>query len=213
VTRRVRSLGVTALILAVAFAAQSARADGEDDGFARSGPYIGVGASRSLNLVEAYLDDDLFLDELEVSDAWGVNARAGYRVFSWFAAEVEYEWVDDLNVDLFGAEIGSIGVQSATANLRFIVPTWRFQPYLLVGGGVLWLDLKDRFGLLDVDDSAFAARIGLGIDMYLTKNFLVNLGVESILTNAEVSLATPFGTASQRGLGTVNLQVGFGYRF
>jgi hypothetical protein len=49
--------------------------------------------------------------------------------------------------------------------------------------------------------------------MYLTKNFLVNLGVESILTNAEVSLATPFGTASQRGLGTVNLQVGFGYRF
>ncbi len=194
-------------------AASSARADGDDEGFARSGPYIGVGASRSLNLVERYLEDDPVLDELEVSDAWGVNARAGYRVFSWFAVEAEYEWVDDLNVELFGAEIGSVGVQSATANLKFIVPTWRFQPYLVLGGGVVFLDLDDRAGLLDVDDSSFAARVGLGLDVYLTRSIVLNVGAESILTNAEVKLATPSGTFSERGLGAVTFQAGFAYRF
>ena len=201
------------LLLAVVFAASSARADGEDEGFARSGPYIGVGASRSLNLVERYLDGEPFLEDLEISDEWGVNARAGYRVFSWFAVEAEYEWVDDLDIDLFGANIGSLGVQSATANLRFIVPTWRFQPYLLLGGGVLWLDLDNRFGLLDVDDSAFAGKVGVGIDVYLTRNIVLNAGAEALLTNAEVSLATPFGTASQRGLGAVTFQFGVAYRF
>lgn len=213
-TYRGVTLGVTALLLAVALAASSARADGEDD-FARRGAYVGVGASRSLNLVEAYLDNDPVLDQIEVSDAWGFNARAGYRALSWFAIEAEYEWLDELNVSFGSVDIGSVGTQSATVNLKFIVPTWRFQPYLLLGAGGLFLNVNDNMRMFDIsiDGSSFAGRVGVGIDMYLTHNVLVNVGAESILTGAEVKLTTPGGTFTHTGLGGITFQVGLGYRF
>ena len=187
-----------------------ARADGE---FGRSGPYIGVGASRSLNLLEAFLDDDPVLTNIQVSDHWGVNTRAGYRLASWFALEGEYEWMGDYNLSFGGANLGSIGAQAATANLRFIGPFGRFQPYLLLGAGAIFLHTQDRFDALQVDHTSFAGRIGLGIDLYLTEHLLLNFGAEGVLSPAEVSLNTGFVSGSTHGVGAVNLQAGLGWRF
>ena len=205
----IRSRLFAAILLVVGLGAQVARAD--DEGFGRSGPYLAVGASRALNLFEQYLDSEPLLSDIQVDDTWGVNARAGYRLTSWFALEGEYEWLDGLDAHI--GSIGSrIGVQTATANFRLIAPLGRFQPYFLGGAGAVFLNASGDLGL-EVANTAFAGRVGLGIDVYLTKSIFLNAGAEAMLTNARVSLTTPFGSVSENGLGTLTFQAGFGYRF
>jgi opacity protein-like surface antigen len=199
-----------AVVLVGCLVTRPAHADGE---FARSGAYIGVGASRSLNLVEALLDDDPILTNLQVSDNWGVNARAGYRLTSWFALEAEYEWLHDFTVSLGGINLGTIGSQTATANLKLIGPFGRFQPYFLLGAGAVFLRVSDRFNALDVQSPAFAGRVGLGIDVFLTQNLYLNVGAESILSPAKVSLNVGTVSASAKGVGAVDFQAGLGWRF
>ena len=198
-------------VLFVVLAVRDARAEEPD--FARSGVYLGVGASYNVNLVEAFLDGTPILEDVDVSDSWGVNARLGYRFTSWLALEGEYEWLDDMHARLGGVEIGSLQMQSATANLRFIGPFGRFQPYILLGAGALWSSVDSPFGQLSVEHSAFAGRVGLGLDVYLTQNLLLNVGAEGLLSPAEVRLTTGSATVSENGLGTLTLQAGLGFRF
>jgi len=186
------------------------RAAAADEDFARSGAYIGVGASRSLNLLEAFLDDDPVLTNLQVSDTWGVNARAGYRLTSWFALEGEYEWMGEYKVRFGGLDLGHINAQAATVNLRLIGPFGRFQPYLLLGAGALFIGTNDRFNALDVESPSFAGRVGLGLDVFVTQHLYLNFGAEGVLSPAKVSLGT---IASTHGAGAVDIQAGLGWRF
>lgn len=200
------------IALAVLFAAGVARAEDEPD-FGRSGAYVGVGASYNVNLVEAFLDGTPILENIDVSNSWGVNTRLGYRVASWFAVEAEYEWLDRMNARLGGVDVGSLQVQSATANLRLVGPFGRFQPYLLLGAGALFSDVNTSFNQLTVDHTAFAGRIGLGLDIYLTQNLYLNAGAEGVLSPAEVKLTAPGISVSENGLGYVTIQAGLGWRF
>lgn len=208
------SLAVLVVCLALGLAQSEARADDDPD-FARPGVYIGVGASRSANLVEAFLDGTPVLEDIDVSNSWGVNARLGYRVGSWFAVEAEYEWLDPFNARLNGVDIGTLGIQSATVNLRFIGPFGRFQPYFLLGAGAAFFSVDDTpfTDQLSVDDSAFAGRLGLGIDVYLIESLYLNVGAEAILSPAEVKLNTGTFEVSETGLGGITFQAGLGFRF
>jgi opacity protein-like surface antigen len=198
-------------VLVVSLATDPARAD--DDGFGRSGPYLGVGASRSVDLVEPFLDGTPILQDIKISDSWGANARLGYRLTSWFAVEAEYEWLQPFNVSLASVHLGTLGAQSATANFRFILPLSRFQPYFLLGAGAMFLKVEDPLNVLKLDRSPFAGRVGLGLDVYLTQSLLANVGVEGVLTPAGLQLTTSSGTISEHGLGTLTFQFGLGYRF
>jgi len=171
-----------------------------------------VGASRAFNFFETYLDNEPVLSNIDFGDRWGVNARAGYRLTSWFALEGEYEWLDDMNATLGSVEIARIGVQTATANFRLIAPFWRVQPYFLGGVGAVFFKTSGPLDL-KIDSTAFAGRVGLGVDVYLTKSILLNAGAEAMLTNAKTTIGTPSGSVSANGLGLVTLQVGLGYRF
>lgn len=204
--------GSAVAVFAVLLAASAARADGEPD-FTRSGAYLGVGASYNVNLVEAFLDGTPILEDIDVSNSWGVNTRLGYRVGSWFALEAEYEWLDRMNARLAGVDVGSLQVQSATVNLRLIGPFARFQPYLLLGAGALFSDVNTPFNQLTVDHSAFAGRIGVGLDVYLTQNLYLNAGAEGVLSPAEVKLNVGGINESEHGLGYVTIQAGLGWRF
>ena len=206
-----RALASGFTVLVVCLALGDARAD--DTGFARPGVYLGVGASRSANLVEAFLDGTPVLEDIDVSNSWGVNARLGYRVASWFAVEAEYEWLDPFNASLNGAHVGTLGIQSATANLRLIGPFGRFQPYFLLGVGAAFFSVDSPFSQLTVDHSAFAGRIGLGIDVYLIENLYLNLGAEGVLSPAQVKLNTGSVQVSETGLGGITFQAGLGFRF
>ena len=206
-----RALSAGLAVLVVCFTLGEARAD--DGGFARPGVYIGVGASRSANLVEAFLDGTPVLEDVDVSNSWGVNTRLGYRVASWFAVEAEYEWLDPFNASLDSVHVGTLGIQSATVNLRFIGPFGRFQPYLLLGAGAGFFSVDTPASGLSVDHSAFAGRVGLGIDVYLIENLYLNLGAEGMLSPAEVKLNTGSFEVSENGLGAVTFQAGLGFRF
>jgi opacity protein-like surface antigen len=199
-----------AAVLLVSLVATSARAD-ED--FGRSGPYIGVGASRPLNLLEAFLDDDPVLTNIEFTNSWGVNARAGYHLASFVSLEAEYEWLGDFGARLGGVDLGVIRANAATANLRFIGPFGRFQPYLLLGAGAVFISTSDKFGLLAIDKTSFAGRVGLGMDVYVTPHFYLNFGAESLLSPAQVTLSAGPVSGSAHGVGAVSLQAGLGWRF
>ena len=206
-----RALPAGLAVLVVCFALGEARAD--DGGFTRPGVYLGVGASRSANLVEAFFDGTPVLEDVDVSNSWGVNARLGYRVAPWFAVEAEYEWLDPMNASLNGVHVGTLGIQSATVNLRLIGPFGRFQPYFLLGAGAGFFSADTPGSGLSVDHSAFAGRVGLGIDVYLIENLYLNLGAEALLSTAEVRLNTGSIEVSETGLGGITFQTGLGFRF
>ena len=91
---------------------------------------------------------------------------AGYRILPFLATEVEYEWIDEFDIKLFGTKAFSLEAQSLTANLKWIVPTWRIQPYLLTGVGFTRWKLKDKVGL-DISETSIdlAGRLGPGFDV------------------------------------------------
>jgi opacity protein-like surface antigen len=211
--RPLSSVCLVVVLISAALAPRVASADDNGDAdFGRSGAYVGVGGSRVFDFIEDSLDGLPVLTDIKVDDIWGVNGRAGYRLTSWLALEGEYEWLDDIHAHLGSLTIAHIGTQIATANVRLIWPLGRFQPYLLGGAGAMFLNTRGIAGL-DVDRTAFTGRVGLGIDVYLTKSVLVEVGADALLTDARISLDTPFGSVTENAPAFVTLQFGLGYRF
>ena len=191
----------------------------DDDPFDRPGFYVGVGGTYQRNVFESRIED-VVQDELQgtlladtkidIDDSGGVNAVVGYRAWSWFALELQYEWIDEYeiagSVDLgpFGTQSGdlySIESHTLTANTKWIIPFWRIQPYILAGVGYAVYDV-DRGSIYDnplvepiltangvvVDDGThhdFAARAGGGVDFYVTENIVVNAQASVVLTTLE----------------------------
>jgi outer membrane protein W len=184
-----------------------------DDGFGRSGWYVGVGGAYSVNFFEDVLEDELaeFGINVDVHDTGGVNARAGYRLASWFALEAMYEWMDNFKVDVdsidpggtvlpIGATLFDYTTHTVTLNLKFLIPVWRTHPYLLLGVGGQHYDLDAGSAVtaatgLDFSDSgwSFAGRPGIGLDVYVTKHFLVNVEVAGVLSTGNFSTIPSVG--------------------
>jgi len=219
VFRRFVVLGAGLLIFTLPSAALAEELEpADDDPFDRPGFYIGVGGSYQLNAFEDTLDDE-FADAIEddlpvgvtnpgldLEDSGGLNALVGYRLASFFAIELEYEWIDEYDIT-FEADVLGIGQSvkgysieghTLTANTKWIVPFWRIQPYFLLGGGLSVSDVTRGAAFddptlgpilasagIDVDDgthTAAAGRAGLGIDLYLTQSILVNAEAGLVVT-------------------------------
>jgi len=183
--------------------------ESDPDPFDRPGFYIGGGGTYQLNAFSSRIED-VIEDEVEdavpgatadfdLDESAGFNALIGYRVWSWFALEIQYEWVDeyDINgsIDLpvaISGKLYSIEGHTLTANTKWIIPFWRIQPYLLIGGGLAMSDvskgsLADAFVLLgaDIDDGTNyepAGRGGIGLDLYITEHILINAQATAVLT-------------------------------
>ena len=202
------ALACTALLSASALADD----DGDDDGFARPGWYLGIGGAAGVNFFEDEIEDaaEKVGVNVDVKDTGGINARGGYRVNSWFAVEGMYEWMDNFEVEVKSIDTGGeplpVGTtlfdyttHTITANLKFVVPTWRFQPYLLLGVGAQHFDLDApatvEASALDLSDSGwgFAGRPGLGLDIYITRNLLLNAEVAGVLATGNFSTIPSIG--------------------
>jgi len=207
-----RAMKIAALVassaLGLALLAGAARAD--DQGFARDGFYLGVGETYAHNLINSALDGVL-ANNFHVDNTFGLNARAGYRATSWFAAELEYEWVARFEAKLRDRTLADIEGHSLTANLKFVAPLGRFQPFLLLGGGGSIFSF-DRQNLpeISVQHSSWTGRVGLGVDMYLTRNVLIDLGADTVFTTANISAT---GLKQGDGLYYFALRMGLQYRF
>ena len=211
-----RYLALTAALLAALSTAHVARADDNDDPYDRPGGYIGIGGSRSLEQMTNTIGDAYNPLNAQVGDSWGLNARAGYRFNRFIATEVEYEWMKDFHMWVDHQAIGRAQLQTVTANLKVVAPYRTLQPYFLAGFGASFvtLDSTSPFVSPGIANGTFSARFGAGLDWYLSKNFLLNIGTEFVKNTAKVTPPPGFGlTGTGHGLDYLSFQAGFGYRF
>lgn len=153
------------------------------DDFDRRGAYLGVEGIYAVSLFQDDVNDAFGLDDaVKLGDSAGLNARLGYRVFSWVALEAEYEWVDEMDLSYLGFHVGKFKSNTITGNLKFIVPTWRLQPYLVLGAGVALWKIEGVLDIVNQSSTGFAGRVGLGLDTYLTKNIVLSLEATGVLT-------------------------------
>lgn len=207
------------------------------DPFDRRGPYVTIGGSYAYNFYDSQIEDFLE-DELgeqgsvDVDDSSGIHARVGYRAASWFAAEIEYEWIDRYDVSV-GGELGPGGSalsgklydiegQTLTLNTRWILPFWRIQPYLLIGAGYSFFDVNrgpiapaleaqdDDIHIDGGSRGAFAGRAGLGIDLHLTEHVVLQTEGTALITTE--NFETPDEGAID-DLYYLSLSAGLQYRF
>ncbi len=193
-----------ALLLALLLALPClASAVEEDDPFDRPGFYVGISGAFTHNFFDDQIDD-AFEDlvgasvDVDIDDSFGINARVGYRAASFIAFEVQYEWIDNFETEVsssaFQGTTATIDItgHSFTLNTKLIVPSWRIQPYLLLGAGYALYDADSNsvasiVGVDGGDEGGFAARVGGGIDWYLTRNLVFSSEVTALVTTQDFS--------------------------
>jgi opacity protein-like surface antigen len=203
--------GLAALALGVSSAASA----GE---FSRSGPYVGIGGIWGTEFLEDDIEDVMedVIDpsiDLGIESSWGLDLVGGYRLLPFLATELQYEYVDLIQLDVTNPANAELDVNGhvVTANVKLLIPTWRIQPYLLLGVGTALCQADGEILGNDVferDDWVFAARVGLGLDLYLTRHLLVNVGATTVFTTF-----SDFEARDVSQLNYVAGQVGLQYRF
>ena len=89
-----------------------------------------------------------------------------------------------MDLKLLDQDLGDFKPNTVTANLKFIIPVWRIQPYLLAGGGVAIWDIDSP--IQNQSSTGFAGRVGVGIDTYLTKHWVFNLEATGVLNTNNI---------------------------
>ena len=209
---RLRPLRSTALLGAFLLLACLHSSTAQAGDFNRFGPYLGISGVYALPLYEDQLQD--INPGLSVSESPGLNARLGLRLASFFAIEAQYEWIEGFDVDL--ASVGKLATFDAhniTGNLRFHIPIWRVDPYVLAGLGATIWGIEDGPGPFDFTDDGvgFAGRVGGGLDLYLTKHIVLNAEVTAVLTTRTFDVPTQI--ESLDNLFFLSISAGLVYRF
>lgn len=191
----VRSPALILATLATLLGATSASAEPPAPDYSRPGFYVGINGIYALN----FFDDARGL--IDYKDTWGLTARAGYRFRPWFAGEFLYEWANEFDAT-FGLPLGTSGdltTHTITANAKFLWPSWRAQPYLLVGLGTQGVETKLRFLGVSASDSlwGFALRPAVGVDFYITKNLVLNAEIGPVVNLLNSQEPFPGGTEAE----------------
>ncbi|MGH8476951.1 MAG: outer membrane beta-barrel protein [Methylococcales bacterium] len=189
----------------------------EVDDFDRPGLYAGIGGTYAFHwFAGKSFDRNLGGGNVQVvsSSSGGANARLGYRVNDWFAAEAEYEWIDGFTNKIRGNNVATLTSHQLTLNGKFLYSDWgRIQPYGLLGVGVsIWTarDRNNQGAGLDKVSAGLAGRVGLGVDAYATENLLVNLEVDMALSTTTINNSRG---GNLKNLFYIPIQLGIQYRF
>lgn len=185
--------------------------------YERSGMYLGLGASYGFHWFAGHsFDRRLGGRGVQVisSSSGGLNSRAGYRINSWLSTEVEYEWIEGITNKIAGTNVATLSSHQLTLNGKFVYPDWgRIQPYGLLGVGLsIWTasELQGRGARLDATNVGVAGRVGLGLDAYLNKNLLINLGLDMALSTTEINNSID---SDLENMFYIPIQLGIQYRF
>lgn len=197
-TRRPRRLALAlawilcgALLYPSAGSAQEDGADPSDIDTTRAGAYVGLALAGG---IPAFDGAQLFTittpsqGSVDEDPSVGINARVGWRFASWGAAELQYEWMNEFVVNTRGEECAKAKAQVLTGNLKLLAPRRSFHPYALAGVGAGRYERETRTIAIGAGscspnpgqsgherDWGFAARLGLGVDLYITEHVLLNL--------------------------------------
>jgi hypothetical protein len=181
--------------------------------------------------------------DTEMKGSFGIGGVVGYRLHRFVSAEVEGEWLLAFDGDValtgpseelpqgqsFLPEIATteFEIASVTANLKAHLLTGLWQPYLLVGGGMLTVkgEVRETGRMYETDlvddeevpkypnwpgieysqrDTDFAMRFGGGLDVY-------SFGTDSVVITAGADYVLPFGDVED--FDYVSINVGVLYRF
>jgi opacity protein-like surface antigen len=152
---------------------------------------------------------------LDMNDTFGFNIEAGYRVAQLFALGAEFEWVYSFENDeqfIGGVPVDTgdalrIGIQNVGIPFR-IYPlarsgraASRLQPFIKLAPTWQWTD-REEFRDEKEGKGGFVGRVGGGLDIYLTDNFVL---VGSVLYN--------WPTGKIDSLGYWSIGTGLQYRF
>jgi opacity protein-like surface antigen len=184
----------------------AANADPEGD-YDRNGFYVGGGATLGLDV---FMQDE-YRDALEdaggrnvdahVEHSFGANAHLGYRFHPRFSGEVEFEWLDSFDLSAKGAgfsDVREIETWVATGNAKGYLLTGSIQPFALVGVGAM--KIKPDLGS---DETELALRLGVGLDLYFSQRFVVDLGVDYVYPTGDL----------KKDFAHVSVAVALQYRF
>jgi opacity protein-like surface antigen len=160
--------------VAILFASMVGTESSADD-FDRRGWYVGVGVGVGVDFLSDFVENATS-GTVKINPTGSFNARGGYRAFSWLAFEGMYEGVYQMSTELDGVEVSRHSFHSILFNVKFIVPIWRIQPYFILGAGPQQgsFDGEGPLALLDEARWDAAVRTGFGLDIYATKNWLIN---------------------------------------
>lgn len=207
---RIRRTGLFVMATATLLVAGAAHAEE----FFRKGFYLNGSMAYGFN----QMDTSTFVDSFRISsppfdafDSWGLNVRAGSQVYSWLAFELEYEWMKRLVLELPPGSSGTVGGGTGplaapstalyslsyepdiiTVNAKFVLPFWRVQPYVLIGGGIALYDVEASvpYNSFSRSGQGFAFRGGGGIDVYITKHIAVNVESTYLLNTSSFEIYT-----------------------
>ena len=243
------SLLTTALVLL------SAASAGAQEDFGRTGAYLGVagvfGRQRFNDDVKDALNEQLvslgYVLDSEMKGSFGIEGVVGYRLHRFLSAEVKGQWLLGFQGDIDMLENGPGGIfpqgqdflpevasmefeiATVTANLKAHLLTGLWQPYLLVGGGMMHVeseiressklyewsqrlgqqeeepDFPDWPGIASSESEIAATmRFGGGLDIY-------SFGTDSVVITAGAEYVLPFGNLED--FDYISINVGVLYRF
>jgi hypothetical protein len=165
---------VVALVLC-----SGARVFAQDENYGRSGLYLGASLYHTSERLDDRLDEefeDVFPgSDLDVESVEALGAVLGLRMGSRFSLELIGEQYQDMDIDLDLGLTPTAELQLRAAMLqgKLYLLTGRIQPYLMAGAG--YLDAKLKFAGLSERAAAPLGRGGIGIDVYLTRNLVLQL--------------------------------------
>jgi hypothetical protein len=208
-----RCFCVAVVLIVCGWGCATARAEGgpaSQDAYDRSGFHAGVGG------VYAFEDFTYDIDNLGVGvafrgnfnpafdDSAGIDVLLGYRLTRHFDAEFQYEWLEGFD-STRGDPPLEIDTHLIVVNARAFPWTGRWQPYGLVGAGILITNTEivdSRYKKPYDVDVGPVFRFGGGLDFYATPHWVIGLDGAYMLATGDVKHAD-YGT----------LAVDFRYRF
>jgi len=203
--------GVAQALVCTAAAIYSHDDEADPEAYDRPGFFVGVGGSYAFEELSGEVFSDLSVakytagdsglsgemtDDLSFNDSWGINGQAGYRCHPRFSAEIEVEWIDEFDANVNKAFSGKVGTTEVepiviTANATGYLLTGRTQPFLRAGLGLMRVEYTERDTTSTpspdgskqrYNETRFALRVGGGIDYYATKNVVVGVDVDYVVS-------------------------------
>jgi len=182
--RLVKALGGSLVLLSVAAPAWCQ----ERSGFAKEGPYVGVSTQPTFTLDGVTFDGQTYYKEIDGEEIIilpkldrknMVRPVGGYRS-NWGAFELSYDQTKHT-----GTFAGIPGIEATFHAINgderiFLMPRSRFQPYVLLGGSIPWLTIKDGSfldpNLGDATFKGFGVNTEAGVTVFATPRVGISAG-------------------------------------
>jgi opacity protein-like surface antigen len=170
-------LAILLLIMAAAIVAGTAQADEKQF-------YVGIGGS--------YMFPNFDYDEVVDwdSDAWGANAKFGYRLAHtlYLQADVDYFFPIDGVLKTDASIGGEVEIFTGMISLKGYFPQFTvIRPFVIAGAGIMHYKVSyndaaktSGFPLPDDNETDLCFKVGGGVDFFI--NDVVSLGIEGNYT-------------------------------